>query len=82
MTRFPVLLDWREQKAGLIPRDVPWALVAGHEEQAHLNHRQTLQRLAQRGGLCPQELWCVVHDKSWRLRCGIDEAVAWLRTVA
>ena len=50
---------------------VPWAFVAPHEEQAKHNHgNQSLERLAQRGGLAPSELVATV--------CGIPlEWMAW-----
>jgi hypothetical protein len=38
-------------------------LVAPHEEQAQRNHDQTLQRLAERGGLSPAELLAVLQDR-------------------
>lgn len=64
------------------PRSVPWELVAAHAKQAKLNHDQTLERLAERGGLDPRELWCVVHGKPWRERPTIEDALAWLAEVA
>lgn len=60
---------------------VPWEFVAPHERQAIVNHEQTLRRLAQRGGLSPKELWCVVHSKRWRDGCSDKEALKWLRGV-
>ena len=69
------------------PRSVPHALVDGHEVQAKRNHSQTLERLAQRGGLSPMELWCVVHDQyfydakrgDWSMTEA--KAIEWLRTI-
>lgn len=40
---------------------VPWDVMAPHEHQAQRNHSQTLQRLAERGGLGTGEAWCVVN---------------------
>ena len=57
--RFPVL------DAGF---SVPWRLVAPFEAQAERNHNQTLQRLAERGGLDPVELWAVMHRMGWKDR--------------
>lgn len=31
--------------------NIPWDMIAPHEDQAKRNHRQTLKRLAERGGL-------------------------------
>lgn len=39
---------------------VPWSVMAPHESMAQRNHSQTLERLAERGGLSPAEAWCVV----------------------
>jgi hypothetical protein len=67
------------------PRSVPWDLVKDHEAQAKSNHSQTLTRLAERGGLSPKELWCVVHDKKWSAPESREmteaKAIEWLRTV-
>jgi hypothetical protein len=60
---------------------VPWSLVEGHEAQAQVNHGQTLQRLAERGGLDIFELWCVVHDKLWRERPGERDVLLWLKPI-
>jgi hypothetical protein len=60
---------------------VPWSLVAPHEGQARNNHDQSLDRLAERGGLSPSELWCVVLGKHWRERPADDDvSLEWLRT--
>jgi|SRR5579859_868602 len=65
------------------PRSVPWELVKDHEKQAQSNHSQSLDRLAERGGLSPKELWCVVHDKKYYESRNITEAMAieWLRSL-
>lgn len=62
--RFPVLHD-RRGKDDKTPTDVPWALVVAHERQAYRNHEQTVQRLAERGGLCPSEMVAVFEDRQW-----------------
>ena len=70
--RFPVLLSQHtREETDLLkrlgcPRSVPWSLLAPHEEQALRNHDQTLQRLAERGGLCPKEMVAVLTDRPWR----------------
>lgn len=56
---FPVLLSWevREDLLGAgMPRYVPWSFVEPHRQRAMKNHNQTLERLAERGGLSPYEL--------------------------
>ena len=40
---------------------VPWAFMAPHEAQARKNHGQTLEGLAERGGLGCAEAWVIVH---------------------
>lgn len=57
---------------------VPWRLVEPYEDNAKANHDQTLERLNERGGLGPGELWCIVHGKRWREQPPEDEALAWL----
>jgi hypothetical protein len=64
---FPVLYRGREmprQWLELLP-DVPWRFIEPHEAQALRNHDQTLERLAERGGLCPSEMLAVVEDRRW-----------------
>ena len=61
-----------------LPRFVPWSLLEPHREQADTNHGQTLERLAERGGLDPCEMWCVINDKKWRDAPTLVVAVAWL----
>lgn len=77
---FPIL--WSGHPGPHEPKSVPWSFVAPHEAQARQNHDQTLERLAERGGLDPKELHSVVHGLSWH-RNGITfaDAVTWLRTV-
>jgi hypothetical protein len=86
--RFPVLRSGGG--AGLIA-SVPWLLVQRHEAQAVANHGgQSLEVLAQRGGLDPVELWCVVNDRAWTARpdswrtredVGTAYCEAWLRGI-
>jgi hypothetical protein len=40
-------------------------MLAPHEERARRNHDQSLERLAERGGLSPMEMVCVLGDKRW-----------------
>lgn len=44
---------------------VPWALLAPHEAQAQRNHGQTLERLAERGGLGADEMVAILEDRPW-----------------
>lgn len=78
--KFPVMLG----PAATVKMEVPWGLVEPFNKSALRNHDQTLERLAERGGLSPQELWCVVNAKKWRERPeGFTEekALEWIRTV-
>jgi len=44
---------------------IPWRIIAPHEAQAETNHDQSLERLAQRGGLSPAEAHFVLADRKW-----------------
>ena len=45
---------------------IPWALIEPHKRQARLNHDQTLERLAERGGLAPCEALAVLENRPER----------------
>ena len=45
--------------------DIPWAVIAPHADRAKRNHGQTLERLAERGGLSSVEALWVIRDQSW-----------------
>jgi hypothetical protein len=66
MRRFPVITGQsgvpREVHTRW-PRSVPWAFVETFREQAEDNHDQTLERLAERGGLAPNEMWLAAHGQ-------------------
>lgn len=65
--RFPVLYSRGERDAlSGAPTTVPWSLLAGHEEQASRNHDQSLERLAERGGLDPVEMLAVIENRKWK----------------
>ena len=60
-----------------LPPSVPWALVENHDAQARINHSgQSLEQLAELGGLTPLELWAVCHDQ--RYPCTQQRAAQWL----
>lgn len=44
---------------------VPFAVIEPHREQAMKNHGQTLERLAERGGLDYDEMLSVLEDRHW-----------------
>jgi hypothetical protein len=70
--RFPVLLgDQRSIWRG-VPDSIPWEAISEHEPQARANHGQSLDVLAQRGGLSPYELLAVLlNHPFWR--CNLPE---------
>ena len=55
------------------PRSVPWDFIAEHEAQCKVNHDQTVQRLAERGGLGADEMCAVVEDRRWH-RMSLEDA--------
>lgn len=59
--RFPIL-----QPVAHEPKEyVPWAAVEACGRQAIRNHSQTVQRLAERGGLAWAELYYVLRGEPW-----------------
>jgi hypothetical protein len=47
-------------------KEIPWALLEGHEAQAAANHSgQSLERLAERGGVMPEEALAIIEDRKW-----------------
>lgn len=47
------------------PLSIPWVAIAPHAAQAQRNHSQTLERLAERGGLSACEAVAVIEDRPW-----------------
>jgi len=45
------------------PESLPWSIVEPWRAQAERNHGQTLERLNERGGLSPLELWLAAHQQ-------------------
>ena len=73
---FPILFN-DVRKYPDCPRKIPWAIIEPHRKQAKENHcGQTLERLAQRGGLDPRELRCVLEDRSLKSEFPFDDCVA------
>jgi hypothetical protein len=66
MKRFPALTGQSRLPQAVRdrwPRSVPWTFVETFREQAEDNHSQTLVRLAERGGLGPDEMWLAAHGQ-------------------
>jgi hypothetical protein len=81
-------IQWDRSDQHLIdscPASLPWQLVAHRgEDQAQKNHGQSLTRLAERGGLTPQELYYLLRGEPWPWRTGpipMAEAVDVLRKI-
>ena len=53
---------------------IDWQLVIDHGGQAKKNHYQSVERLAERGGLSWCELYAVLHDKPWQ-KMGTNDAI-------
>jgi hypothetical protein len=68
---FPIL---HPPKGGL--RSIPWSVIGPHEAQAKENHDQSLQRLAERGGLGSAEALAVLRDRPYRSVRGMTEEAA------
>lgn len=56
---FPIMLIEKENKKEYIP----WEVVAPHENQAMINHGQSLETLSRRGGLSYREMYAVLKDQ-------------------
>lgn len=74
---FPVLLSNEDLKRFPdVPRFIPWSELQPFEDQAVYNHSQDLEQLASRGGLCPVEIYYVMHRQRWRGVNTVDEKTA------
>lgn len=60
---------------------IPWAAIEPHEDQARRNHGQSLEHLAERGGLSPCEAVAVMESRRWEPMDGAA-AVSRLRELA
>jgi hypothetical protein len=76
-SQYPIHAGWVRENPSLNDRmpSVPWVLLAPHEMQAERNHGQTLERLAERGGLSPCEMIAIIDDQPLDLS-NMDEAAA------
>lgn len=78
---FPVMCPWagmprserREAEQAAFQRVIPWEVIRPHEAQARHNHGgQSLDRLAERGGLSPSEAVAVLEDRRWHSMLIVD----------
>ena len=65
---FPILTNPKEY--------IPWDAIAPHEAQALRNHHQTLERLAERGGLSWVEAYAVLTDNHFMSVMSLTEKEA------
>lgn len=78
---FPILYPYSRKPKATDVLAVPWFWIIEYEKQAKRNHDQTIQRLSERGGLDPQEIWCAVKGIGlWDPQPSHDECVAWLNS--
>jgi hypothetical protein len=81
MKRFPVLnqQSCRPRDRKTMPRSVPWEFVERFRTQAKENHDQSLETLAARGGLAPEEMWLAAHGhRPFSVKVDEQEAIDWL----
>ncbi len=70
--KFPIL--------GSRGASIDWQLVEDHGRQVMDNHRQTVARLAERGGLSWCELHAVLHNREWQ-KMDENEAILACRAI-
>lgn len=58
--------------------EIPFAMLVPHERQALSNHGQTLERLAQRGGLGVSEAIDILEGRRWGASAVCIENERWL----
>jgi len=62
MDKFPVLRPFSHTRKGEnCPKWIDWAKIAPFERQVIRNHSQSLEKLAQRGGLSPTEIYAAMN---------------------
>lgn len=79
--RFPVLnqQNCRQRDKKWMPRSVAWEFAETLREQATSNHSQSLEVLASRGGLAPEEMWLAAHGHGlFKVKIDEQEAINWL----
>lgn len=80
MREFPIVGTWDRKRHVSVPySSIPWDMIQPHENQALKNHcGQTLERLAQRGGLSHCEAVAILEDRDWKLM-DLDDAISRLK---
>ena len=82
MKQFPIMIGYRGTQ-GPCPSSIPWDAIAPYEGQAQNNHCQSLEHLASRGGLGPEEAYAVMNGMSIMEMFNIDggKACAFLNEI-
>lgn len=62
---FPILIH-SSGTPGPCPGAIPWDAIKPYERMAQINHQQSLEELARRGGLCPEEAYLVMTGRAWK----------------
>ena len=77
MTEFPVqLTDQQIKDFPVVWRELPWGFVKFHRQQIEHNHDQTVERLAERGGLALQEMAAAVSGNDLLVVFDMDDMEA------
>lgn len=73
----PIQAQWNKVKLKWVyPKAIPWTMIQNCEARAASNHGgQSLERLAERGGLSACEALAVLDDRSWK-EMDVDSAVS------
>lgn len=88
--KFPILFAYREREEIALLRKrgspylvvcLPWDMLAPHERQAINNHGQTLERLADRGGLDVGEALAILEDRPYRTMSPVNAHEALVRAM-
>ncbi len=67
-TMFPIMMDerkWETLNADQLPRQVPMKFMAQFRVRIMKTHSQTVERLAERGGMTPTEICAAMYDKGF-----------------
>lgn len=78
MKKFPIMSSIRGDEKLYIP----WEFAELARDQAFRNHDQTLERLAERGGLDPIEFYGACHGMNWIQLHDLvfDASLDWIKT--
>jgi hypothetical protein len=80
MKQFPIHPHcMRDEK--WFPRSIPWEEAEKFRGQALRNHSQTLERLAERGGLSPEEIYAAAYGANYHGGWTVEQHMAALAFV-